>query len=122
MSPGANPALAITATVWSVPEAERTEALATRPLLVLMHGRGSNEHDLASLFPLLPASAVIVSLRAPHRSETDSAGFRPTRRLFPIRSPSHRRQKRYSRFSMRSRRRGRSGCSASRRVAGWSPS
>jgi phospholipase/carboxylesterase len=51
--------------LWSVAEPDLVEALAARPLLVLMHGRGSNEQDLASLVPLLPAQAVCVSLRAP---------------------------------------------------------
>ncbi len=35
-----------------------------RPLLVLLHGRGSDERDLLSLAPLLPAAAV-ASVRAP---------------------------------------------------------
>ena len=51
--------------VWSVPEASRAEELATRPLLVLMHGRGSHEQDLYSLAPLLPSPFVIAALRAP---------------------------------------------------------
>lgn len=53
------------AVVWSVPEADRAAALASRPLLVLMHGRGSHEQDLLSLAPLLPPTAVIASVRAP---------------------------------------------------------
>lgn len=57
--------LSAEAAVWSVPKAGRAEALATRPLLVLMHGRGSHERDLFALAPLLPPEAVIVSLRAP---------------------------------------------------------
>ncbi len=57
--------LSAEAVVWSVSSAGRAEALAGRPLLVLMHGRGSHEHDLFALAPLLPAEAVIVSLRAP---------------------------------------------------------
>lgn len=51
--------------VWSVPETSRGTALASRPLLVLMHGRGSNEHDLFSLVSLLPDRFVVASLRAP---------------------------------------------------------
>lgn len=51
--------------VWSVAPEERAAALASRPLLILMHGRGSHERDLFSLVPMLPAEAVIVSLRAP---------------------------------------------------------
>ncbi|TXN31473.1 alpha/beta hydrolase [Lacisediminihabitans profunda] len=53
------------AVVWSVPEAERVQALASRPLLVLLHGRGSHENDLFALAPLLPSQAVIASVRAP---------------------------------------------------------
>lgn len=49
------------AVVWSAPERERAE----RPLLVLMHGRGSNESDLFGLSPLLPLEPVIASVRAP---------------------------------------------------------
>jgi phospholipase/carboxylesterase len=51
--------------VWSVPESDRATALAERPLLLLMHGRGSHEHDLFALAPLLPTETVIASLRAP---------------------------------------------------------
>lgn len=51
--------------VWSIPEVSRAQALATRPLLVLMHGRGSHEQDLFSLVPLLPPRFVIAALRAP---------------------------------------------------------
>jgi phospholipase/carboxylesterase len=58
-------AIADETVVWSVSAAGRAEALATRPFLVLMHGRGSHEHDLFALAPLLPAEAVIASLRAP---------------------------------------------------------
>jgi len=57
--------MSISHAVWSIPESDRELALASRPLLVLMHGRGSNEQDLASLVPLLPQEAVCVSLRAP---------------------------------------------------------
>ena len=37
----------------------------TRPLLVLLHGRGSDERDLFALAPLLPPAAVVASVRAP---------------------------------------------------------
>jgi phospholipase/carboxylesterase len=40
-------------------------ALADRPLLVLMHGLGSNEGDLMGLAPALPRGLVCASLRAP---------------------------------------------------------
>lgn len=35
------------------------------PLIVLLHGRGSNEQDLLSLVPHLPADAVVATPRAP---------------------------------------------------------
>lgn len=46
---------------WSASEADREG----RPLLVLMHGYGSNEDDLFALAPYLPLAPVIASLRAP---------------------------------------------------------
>ncbi len=49
------------AVIWSLPEAER----GGRPLLLLLHGRGSNERDLAGLFERLPSDFVMASLRAP---------------------------------------------------------
>ncbi|SDY46716.1 alpha/beta hydrolase [Herbiconiux ginsengi] len=53
------------AVVWSVPGEEISERLASEPLVVVMHGRGSHENDLASLFPLLPEGVVYASVRAP---------------------------------------------------------
>ncbi|CAN5283937.1 dienelactone hydrolase family protein [soil metagenome] len=49
------------AVLWSAGPAERDG----RPLLVVMHGRGSNEEDLFGLAPELPDTFVIASLRAP---------------------------------------------------------
>lgn len=49
------------AVVWSAPEHER----AGRPLLVMMHGLGSNESDLFGLASYLPLEPVVASLRAP---------------------------------------------------------
>jgi phospholipase/carboxylesterase len=49
------------AILWNTPAAERDG----RPLLVVMHGRGSNEEDLYGLAPELPPQYVIASLRAP---------------------------------------------------------
>jgi phospholipase/carboxylesterase len=49
--------------VWSLPR----EQLADRPLVLLMHGRGSHEQDLAGLIPLLPGEYAYASLRAPMR-------------------------------------------------------
>ena len=53
------------ATIWSVPARDVESALAARALLVVMHGYGSNERDLAALFPSLPSGVVAASLRAP---------------------------------------------------------
>ncbi|MCW4458761.1 alpha/beta hydrolase [Microbacterium sp. MPKO10] len=50
------------AVLWSASEADREG----RPLLVLMHGYGSNESDLFGLAPSLPLELVIASVRAPH--------------------------------------------------------
>jgi phospholipase/carboxylesterase len=49
------------AVLWSVGPTEREG----RPLLIAMHGRGSDEQDLFSLAGELPAHFVIASLRAP---------------------------------------------------------
>ena len=46
---------------WNAPAGERDG----RPLLVVMHGRGSNEADLFGLAPELPPEYVVASLRAP---------------------------------------------------------
>ncbi|MEO8907290.1 MAG: dienelactone hydrolase family protein [Microbacteriaceae bacterium] len=53
--------IAVDAVRFTAPESER----AGRPLLVLMHGYGSNEDDLMSLAPHLPQGPVVASLRAP---------------------------------------------------------
>lgn len=50
---------------WNVAPDELLDALAHRPLLVLMHGYGSFEGDLISLGPYLPKNFVCASLRAP---------------------------------------------------------
>jgi phospholipase/carboxylesterase len=49
------------AVLWSTSE----QARRGRPLLILMHGRGSNEHDLLGLAASLPAGFAIASVRAP---------------------------------------------------------
>jgi phospholipase/carboxylesterase len=54
--------------IWNLPESER----ADRPLLLLLHGKGSNEDDLASLAPRLPSEFAVASLRAPL---ADGPGF-----------------------------------------------
>ncbi len=50
-----------TAAVWSVPEEQRSGL----PLVVVMHGRGSDENDLAALFAELPPAFAYASVRAP---------------------------------------------------------
>jgi phospholipase/carboxylesterase len=50
-----------TAIVWSISEEQRRSL----PLVVVMHGRGSDEHDLAALFPALPGGFAYASVRAP---------------------------------------------------------
>jgi phospholipase/carboxylesterase len=62
------------AVLWSAPERER----AGRPLLVLLHGRGSNEGDLFGLSPLLPLEPVIASVRAPLPEGPGFSWFDPT--------------------------------------------
>ncbi|MBO1266397.1 alpha/beta hydrolase [Arthrobacter cavernae] len=47
--------------LWSHDEEER----AGKPLLVLLHGYGSNEQDLFSLAGMLPQEFVVAALRAP---------------------------------------------------------
>jgi phospholipase/carboxylesterase len=42
------------------------------PLLVLLHGYGSNEQDLFSLSPHIPEHWLVVSVRAPHRMGNNS--------------------------------------------------
>ena len=54
------------AVLWSEP------VVPGRPLLVLLHGRGANEADLAGIVPFLPSEPVIASLRAPI---ADGPGF-----------------------------------------------
>ncbi|WP_313280068.1 alpha/beta hydrolase [Timonella senegalensis] len=48
------------------------------PLVVLMHGMGSNEDDLAGLAPFLPQEYGVVSLRAPLGFMGGYAWFHPT--------------------------------------------
>lgn len=55
------PALDADAVLWSVPPAERTG----RPVLVLLHGYGSEERDLFALAPHIPEQYVVAAVRAP---------------------------------------------------------
>ncbi|MDQ1123395.1 alpha/beta hydrolase [Microbacterium trichothecenolyticum] len=57
----AHPCLDPSVVRWSVPAAER----GGRPVLLLLHGYGSDEHDLFGLVPYLPDGFVIASVRAP---------------------------------------------------------
>lgn len=47
--------------LWSAPPEQRTD----RPLLILLHGYGADEHDLFGLVPMLPERFVVASVRAP---------------------------------------------------------
>jgi phospholipase/carboxylesterase len=59
------------AVLWSAGPQQR----AGRPLLVILHGYGSNEADLFSLSPYLPLSPVIASLRAPFTAPWPIDGY-----------------------------------------------
>jgi len=50
---------------WSVPTDRLEAELASRPLLVLLHGYGSNADDLFGLVEYLPSEYVIASVEAP---------------------------------------------------------
>ena len=56
-----SPVVDAAATLWSHPSAERTG----KPLLVLLHGYGADEHDLFGLVPYLPEGLVVAALAAP---------------------------------------------------------
>jgi phospholipase/carboxylesterase len=58
-------ALDDTTVVWTHP----VEELGERPLVLLLHGRGSHERDLIQLAPMLLPEAVYASPRAPLRFE-----------------------------------------------------
>jgi phospholipase/carboxylesterase len=50
---------------WSVPLTRIGAELASRPLLVLLHGYGSNADDLFGLVDYLPERCVVASIEAP---------------------------------------------------------
>ncbi len=50
---------------WSVPSDRIGAELASRPLLVLLHGYGSNADDLIGLVEYLPQNYVVASVQAP---------------------------------------------------------
>lgn len=57
----AHPSLDPSVVRWSVPAHERGD----RPVLLLLHGYGSDEHDVFGLVPSLPPAFVVASVRAP---------------------------------------------------------
>ncbi|HET7414913.1 MAG TPA: phospholipase [Arthrobacter sp.] len=57
--------------LWSKPENER----AGTPLLVMLHGYGSHEHDLFGIVDSLPADFTVASLRAPAQAGPGFAWF-----------------------------------------------
>lgn len=57
----AHPSLDPSVVRWSAPAHERGD----RPVLLLLHGYGSDEHDLFGLVPYLPPAFVVASVRAP---------------------------------------------------------
>lgn len=60
---------------------------ATRPIVLLLHGLGSDERDLASLVPFLPPLFEYVSLRGNHRYVQGYAWFpMPAERALPVRA------------------------------------
>ncbi|MDL5352678.1 alpha/beta fold hydrolase [Microbacterium sp. zg-YB36] len=56
---------------WSTPPAER----GGRPLLVLLHGYGSDENDLFALTPQLPEEYVVAAVRAPLSPPFPTPGY-----------------------------------------------
>ncbi|GAA1930113.1 hypothetical protein GCM10009775_22720 [Microbacterium aoyamense] len=69
--PHDTPPLDPTVVQWSV----RPEDRAGRPLLVLLHGYGADEHDLFALAPYLPDALVVASVRAPLSPPFPAPGF-----------------------------------------------
>ena len=65
------PAIDPAVVLWSAP----AEARAGRPLLVLLHGYGTDERDLFGLVPYLPEGFVVASVRAPRTPPFPTPGF-----------------------------------------------
>lgn len=65
------PPLDATYVQWSVAPSER----GGRPLLVLLHGYGADEHDLFGLVPYLPGEFVVASVRAPLTPPFPAPGY-----------------------------------------------
>jgi phospholipase/carboxylesterase len=57
--------------LWSAEPADR----AGRPLLVLLHGYGADEHDLFALVPYLPSRFVVAAVRAPLAPPFPAPGY-----------------------------------------------
>ncbi|WP_127819273.1 alpha/beta hydrolase [Microbacterium sp. CPCC 204701] len=57
--------------LWSAEPAER----AGRPLLVLLHGYGADEHDLFALAPHVPDEFVVAAVRAPLAPPFPAPGY-----------------------------------------------
>ena len=66
------PALADDTVLWSSDPEDR----AGRPLLVLLHGYGSDEHDLFGLRPYLPADVTVAHPSRPRGPRRDTPGIR----------------------------------------------
>ena len=65
------PAIDPAVVLWSAP----AEARAGRPLLVLLHGYGTDERDLFGLVPYLPEGFVVASVRAPRTPPFPTPGY-----------------------------------------------
>ncbi len=65
------PALDDAAALWSAEAAER----AGRPLLLLLHGYGADEHDLFALVSYLPSRYVVAAVRAPLTPPFPAPGY-----------------------------------------------
>ncbi|BDV29651.1 alpha/beta hydrolase [Microbacterium terricola] len=65
------PALDPDAVLWSEPLDARRDA----PLLVLLHGYGSHEHDLGGLIPHLPDAFAFAAVRAPLAPRWPTPGY-----------------------------------------------
>lgn len=69
--------------LWSAEQAEREG----RPLLVMLHGYGADEHDLFGLAPYLPPEFVVAAVRAPLAPPWPAPGYS----WYPIESLEDRR-------------------------------
>lgn len=51
---------------------ESNNSVAKSPLLILLHGHGSNENDLFSFSSQIPENWIVVSVRAPYKLSENS--------------------------------------------------